>query len=543
MIIGSKMRSMLTHVAVVAMVVSACGGGGDDDGAATTGGESSDSEQSAATGSGQGSDEALRIAMPADSGGTDPVNGATGPPSNPMRGNVLEMLFRSVGTEVEPWLVESYEVSDDGLTYAMTLHADVMFHDGTPLTADAVKWSLERAADPQFAGFSTGLATAPIESIKVIDDLNFEIVVAQPTPDLEGRLSTIAGAILSPASVDKGSNSYEEYVAPVSTGAYSFVERVADERYVFERFDDYWGEAAYYATQEWIVVPEAATRESLVLGGDADVAVSPPLADLAALGENASVEVLLASTARLISINVNTQDPLFSDVRVREALNLAVDKEAIIDTIMTGTADIAASPVAQSLDPDCEAPGPFDYDPERAKELLTEADADDMSMTITTTSGRYVQDVEASNAIASYLREVGIDVTVETVDTARFFELLRVPLDSAGPSALINGSAPAYADGGFALSSFVPAGHPPAGTGTSFLDVAEINEAYDAANKLPLGTERQDAFCEVSQQVWNEVPAIFLWTQRYPVLTAGGIEGVAVDFDERLDVVGARKTG
>jgi peptide/nickel transport system substrate-binding protein len=491
---------------------------------------------------GEVSDEPIRVAIPADSGGTDPVAAATGPPSNPMRGNVVEMLFRSGrGSEIEPWLVESYEVSDDLLEYTMTLREGVSFHDGTPLTSEAVKWSLERAADEQFAGFSTGLATGPIASIEVVDDVTFVITVSAPTPDLEGRLATVASAILSPAGAEQSPNTYEAYVAPVGTGPYRFVERVPDERYVFERFDDYWGGPSYFAGQEWMVVPEAATRESLVLAGDADVAVSPPLADLSSLGSNDSVQVLTEPTARLIAIQMNVQDPAFSDVRVREALNLAVDKQAIIDTVMFGTADIADATVANAIDPSCEAPGPWPFDPERAQALLEEAGAD-LSITLTTPGGRYVQDAEAANAVAAYLREVGVDVEVEVVDTARFFEILATPIDSVGPRFMLTGSAPAYADGGFALAGFVPSGFPPDGTNYSFVDSAAVTESYDAANAL-LGDERQAAFCETATLVWEEIPSVYLWTQRFPVIAAADLAGIAVEFDERLDVVGASSNG
>jgi len=488
---------------------------------------------------GELSDDPIRVAIPADSGGTDPVAGATGPPSNPMRGNVVEMLFRSGrGSEIEPWLVDSYELSDDQLEYTMTLRDGVLFHDGTPLTAEAVKWSLERAADEQFAGFSTGLATDPIASIEVVDDLTFVITVSEPTPDLEGRLATIASGILSPAGAEEAPNNYEAYVAPVSTGPYRFVERVPDERFVFERFGDYWGGAPYFAAQEWMIVPEAATRESLVLAGDADAAVSPPLADLSALDSNESVQVLNEPTARLIAIQMNVQDPAFSDIRVREALNLAVDKQAIIDTVMFGTGDVAASTVANAIDPTCEAPGPWPYDPERAQALLDEAGAD-LSVTITTPGGRYVQDAEAANAVAAYLREVGVDAGVEVVDTARFFEILATPLENVGSRLLLTGSAPAYADGGFALAGFVPEGFPPAGTNYSFVDSDLVTESYEAADAL-LGDDRQAAFCETAVLIWEEIPSVYLWTQRFPVIAAADLTGIAVEFDERLDVVGAQ---
>src|SRR5262249_37996028 len=179
----------------------------------------------------------------------------------------------------------------------------------------------------------------------------------------------------------------------------------------------------------WGVVAEGAPGEGPILAGQVDLIVLPPIADLPALQKNQAVKVLLAPSDRTIFISLNTTKPPLGDVRVRQALNYAVDKKAIIQNVLFGAADEMDAPMAQSLFGYCKA-GNYDYNPAKAKELLAEAGVKPgTKISFHHPTGRYVQDREASQAVAGYLREVGIEPELQTMDWPTYVSII-----NAGPA-------------------------------------------------------------------------------------------------------------
>jgi ABC-type transport system substrate-binding protein len=165
--------------------------------------------------------------------------------------------------EVQPHLATDWDVSDDGLTYTLELQQDVVFHDGEPFDADAVVFTLDRVRDEEVQ-VPIRAAFEAIDSVTAVDEHTVEIQLAEPFPPLISALSFEAGAIISPASVEAEGNSYLDYTHPVGTGPYTFGSYSEGERFTVERFDDYWGEMPYYSDVEFQIVPEAATRVSLL---------------------------------------------------------------------------------------------------------------------------------------------------------------------------------------------------------------------------------------------------------------------------------------
>src|SRR5690606_26208810 len=213
---------------------------------------------------------------------------------------------------------------------------------------------------------------APIESVEAVDDLHVRLHLSQPSPYMAGALTQSTAAIISPASVDVEGNSYTNITQLVGTGPYVFGSRSLGERIVVTRFDDYWGEAPFYEEVIFQIVPEATTRESLLLAGQVDMIILPPASDIPALDANPAVEVVFGPSNRTIFIVINTSKPGLDDPRVRQALNYAVDKQAIVDGILFGAADVMDAPMAESLF-GYRSVGAYEYDPERARELLAEA--------------------------------------------------------------------------------------------------------------------------------------------------------------------------
>src|SRR5215510_24274 len=387
----------------------------------------------------------FRIAVGIDPDTLDPVQTTTTTVANVLDYMVETLTFLDSKGEVRPMLAESWAASPDGTQYTLKLRKGVTFHDGTPFDAKAVKWNLDRLKDPNVR--VPVRAPFPLKDIEVVDPATVKITLTRPSAPFVMALSSTTAGIVSPASADQHGNEYKNMQHPIGTGPYVFKERKKGESVTITLYDKYWGKKPAYDTVVFRVVPEAATRESLILAGQVDLMVLPPIADLPALQKNPAVKVLLAPSDRTMFISLNNTKPLLSDVRVRQALNYAVDKKAIIENVLFGAADEMDAPMASSLFGYCKA-GTYDYNPAKAKQLLTEAGVKPgTKIPFIHPTGRYVQDKEASQAVAGYLREVGIEPELATMDWPSYISIVNAgPADKTVHQLLYLGWAPAYLD-------------------------------------------------------------------------------------------------
>jgi len=267
--------------------------------------------------------------------------------------------------------------------------------------------------------------------------------------------------------------------------------------------------------------------------------ILPPVSDLKTLQANDDVKVLVAPSDRTIFISLDTNDERLRDPRVRQALNYAVDKRAIIDNVLFGAAEPLDAPMAPSLFGYCKT-GPYDYDPGKATQLLEEAGATGISLDLLTPSGRYVQDQQAAEAVAGFLREVGLKVKVTTSDFPSF--LARV---NAAPSANtvdmhLLGWAPPYLDAEFAVQMFRKKTHPPNGLATSFYTDPKVEELLAQADTETDGDAREQAYCDASKIIWEGAPWIYLWTQSFPIVHSADVTGIGFTPTEKFSAIYAR---
>ena len=369
--------------------------------------------------------------------------------------------------KVQPWLAESWTLSPDGLTYTFKLRKGVVFHDGSPFDAKAVKFTFDRLKDPAIR--VPVRASLPLKEIEALDASTVKITLTQPSVPFISALSQTTTAILSPASVDKAGNEYKNIVHTVGTGPYVFKERKKGESFTVTLNDKYWGKKPTYDTVVFRIVPEAATRESLILAGQVDLIVLPPIADVPALQRNPAVKVLLAPSDRTMFVSLNTSKPLLNDVRVRQALNYAVDKKAIIQNVLFGAADEMDAPMASSLFGYCKV-GSYEYNPAKAKQLLTEAGVKPgTKISFHHPTGRYVQDREVAQAIAGYLREVGIEPELQTMDWPSYVSIINAgPAEKTVHQLAYLGWAPASSTPPSRCCSSGPRRTPPKGLAITF---------------------------------------------------------------------------
>jgi len=481
----------------------------------------------------------FRIAVGVDPDTLDPVQMTTTTVANIVDYTVETLTFLDEDGRVRPMLAESWTTSADGKVYTFKLRKGVTFHDGTPLDAQAVKWNLDRVKDP--AVRVPIRAPFPIQQVDVVDASTVRVTLSRPSAPFVSALSWTTAGIVSPAAAAKHGNEYKNIVHPVGTGPYVFRERRKGESVSVTRYDRYWGRKPHYDAVLFRIVPEAATRESLLLAGQVDLIILPPVADIPALQKNPAVKVLLAPSDRTIFIAINTQKAPWNDARARQALNYAVDKQAIVNNVIFGAADPMDAPMAPSLFGYCKQ-GAYPFDPARAKQLLAAAGVKPgTKVSLIHPTGRYIQDKEVAQAIAGYLREVGLDPQLQTMDWPTYIRTITTPLDKGNATELhFLGWAPAFLDTAQQALQFLSTYAPPAGLATTFYKNPKVDEVILAADSESNPDKRKQLYCQMAKTVWEEAPWIFLYVQRFPIVHSARVRDVGGIPNEKFYAVYAR---
>jgi|WetSurMetagenome_2_1015567.scaffolds.fasta_scaffold22400_1 ABC-type transport system substrate-binding protein len=438
--------------------------------------------------------------------------------------------------KVHPFLAESWKVSKDGKEYTFQLRKGIKFSDGTPFDATAVKASFERLTDPDLP-LPSRAPYMPIKQIVAVDPLTVKFLLASPSGPLLSALSATNAGIVSPATIRKTSPNYKVMTQVIGTGPYIFKEHIRGDHAALTRNPEYWGKKPYYDSVHVRIVPEAATRESLLLAGQADLIILPPVSDIPALQKNPNVKVLLAPSDRLIFVELNTTRAPTNNKKVRQAINYAINKEEIIKNVLLGAADIADSPTDKSLLGYCKT-GPYPYDPEKAKALLKEAGiTPGTKLNFQAPTGRYVQDFPAAQAIAGFLKEVGLEAQPTTADWPTYTAQYRKPESENMLNMTMLGWAATYPDEAHTMQQFSKDEHPPKGSAPSFYTTPKVEEMIKAALGETDPQKRLDMYCQLNKIVWDDAPWLFLWTQRFPIVYSAKVTNISSDPTEKFDAL------
>ena len=324
--------------------------------------------------------------------------------------NIYEgLVSRTQENEIEPRIASDYTVSDDGLTYTFTLNDGVLFHDGSPLTAadvvasyDAVRTDETIQGNAEFATVSS--ITAPAET-------TVEIVLSEPNQNFLFSLTGPAGLVF------KSGDSTDLKTAENGTGPFTLTRWNKGSTITFARNDAYWGEPAGVAEVEFQYIPDFTAGVNAAIAGDVDVltAVDPNLASQ--LEDTGDFTLTKGRTTDKATLAFNNAKAPLDDVRVREALRLAIDHDALIEAAGAGTPLFGPIP---ELDPGYEdLSDVISYDPERAKELLAEAGQEDLELTLTIPS---FYGTTVPKVLISDFQKVGVTLDVDSVEFPTWLE-------------------------------------------------------------------------------------------------------------------------
>jgi peptide/nickel transport system substrate-binding protein len=333
------------------------------------------------------------------------------------------LVWTNEAGELEPALAESWDVSDDGAEYTFHLRQDVTFHNGEPFNADAVVFSWERAKD---AGFEYSNLWQLATSVEKIDDYTVKITTDGPDALF---LTTVSDnwAIVPPGYfAEVGQEGFDE--APVGTGPFMFVEWVKGDRIVLKANPNYWREGVpKIETLIFRPIPESATRVAAIQTGEVDIVTRLSSEEAKSLLGVPNVTVIKYPVERIYYVAFNNLSTGIGqpteDARVRQAMNYAVDIDAIIDSLFDGFAKPAIGMISTG-ELGYDNAEPFGYNPDMARSLLADAGyADGFEIDMACPAGAYTHFEEVCEAIAGYLGEVGITINLDIMESGQYWDL------------------------------------------------------------------------------------------------------------------------
>lgn len=413
---------------ILVLLLAACSG---NDGAdnAESGGETPEGDKQGGT---------LVYGRGADSVGLDPINVTDGE-SIRVTHNVFETLLEyDQNLELQPKLATEYSSSEDGLTWTFKLREGVKFHDGTDFNAEAVVFNFDRWMDPEnpyhqgdfayypflYGGFK-GDENHLIEHVKATGDHELEIKLKRKTAPFLSYLAISMFGIASPAAIEKYGEKLNEN--PVGTGPFMFEEWSRNNTITLAKNPEYWMEGKPYLDKViFQVIPENAARLNALQTGEIDVLDGMNATDTTIVEDTAGLELLKRPSFNIGYMALNTEKEPFDNPLVRQALNMAIDKDKIVDAFYNGLAETATSPLPPSLWGYDDSLEKYDYNVEEAKKLLKEAGFENGFKTKLHTMSNprpYLPEpMKIAEAIQSDLAKVGIEAEIVSMEWATYLD-------------------------------------------------------------------------------------------------------------------------
>ncbi|MDD4021802.1 ABC transporter substrate-binding protein [Aminivibrio sp.] len=416
-----------------------------------------------------------------------------------------------------PALAESWSVGDDNLTWTFNLRKGVTFHDGTAFTAEDVAYTIEVCRTSLLKNF-----TSSIKEVQVVDPHTVKIVTNAPTAILLESL--VALRILPKEYRTKlGETAFNQ--APMGTGPYIFEEWIKEDHISMKANENYWGGAPKIKKITMRPISNAATRTAALLTGEVDIIEDVPVRDVAKVKSTEGIEVVDRPSERLIYLHVDShrakgpgiidldKNPL-ADIRVRKALSLAINRDSIVKMIMNGNAYATNQMVLKGRRGYVEDMPEAKYDPEEAKKLLTEAGyPDGFKVYLDAPNGRYPNDGQVAQALASQLTKAGILVELRLHPKSTFFDFVR-PGDKS--SLVMTGWSEPIDVGEMASVLFYTRGKNPAkgGSNRGHYANAEFDSLIDEADGTADPDKRRLILEKAARLIVEDVGIVPLYFQQ-----------------------------
>jgi ABC-type transport system substrate-binding protein len=455
-------------------------------------------------------------------------------------GNVYERLYeRDRNGRVRPHLVESAAVSADGLVVTWRLRRNVWFHDGTRFDAAAVKWNIDR----RFEKKQIQHLLLPAKSVQVVDGRTVRVTLERPTPNLDSIMTMGNYSMYSPTFAQKVGDEGLKLQAS-GTGPFMVEEFRPNQILRLKRNPNYWQRGLPYLDAiVYRVADDINTRATMLGAGDVDIAREIAFPEATRFKSTPNVKVVEAVGSRQYVIYINTRRPIVSDVRVRQALNYAVDKPSMIRNIMRGNGTPATVFLFGPRVTGFRATPGYPYSPPRARAALDEAgwrvgsdgirakDGQRLKLIFVTRKGGTPGDFEIAEQVQGNLHAVGIDMDLQVHDSATLLAKMNA---QGGPQIeydMLNLSNNTFTgDAEYIMRGFYRStDHPPNGFNYSLYGNPDVDRWIEDSLKARTIVQRNTIYARIIRKVVDDAPAILLFDVRMQAPMKQTVQGVYLD--------------
>ncbi|SHH84177.1 peptide/nickel transport system substrate-binding protein [Caloranaerobacter azorensis DSM 13643] len=393
MIRNKKLFLVVTSILVLALALAGCG--------------QKPAEEA------KGQKDTIVVAQSADAKSLDPHATNDSTSSNVMTQIYDTLVYATEDMEIQPGLAESWNQVDD-TTWEFNIRKGVKFHNGEELKASDVKFTLDR----MMKSSKVSHIVEAIDSVEVVDDYKVVIKTKEPFSPLLAHLAHSAAGILNEKAVKEAGDNYGQN--PVGTGPFKFVSWEAGDKITLERFDDYFRGPAKLKKVIFRVVPEGTNRTIGLETGEIDIAYGIEPIDKDRVANHENLQLIEAPSLGMYYIGFNCEKAPFDNKLVRQAVSYAINPDDIIEAVLSGSGFKANSPIAPGVFGYNDKLNRYEYNPEKAKELLKEAGYENGFKTELWISGSLANQI--AQIVQAQLKEIGIDVSIESLEWGTYID-------------------------------------------------------------------------------------------------------------------------
>lgn len=419
--------------------------------------------------------------------------------------------------QIHPGLAESWQQLDDK-TMQFKLRKGIKFHNGDDFTAEDVKFSFERMMNSPRIAF----VLPPIERIDIVDDYTVNIVTKTPFGPLLAHLSHPALGMVSKKLLTENPEALKE--KPIGTGSYKFKEWIYGDKLVLEKNEDFYDKNE--RGLKYIIfknVVEASNRAIGLETGEIDIATPISSVDEENIKNNPKLQLLTKPSISYTYIGMNMTKAPLNDIRVRKAINYAIDKQAIIDVILNGNGKIATSPIAPGVFGFTDKTKNYEYNVEKAKELMKEAGYENgFTTSILVFSGE--ANTQTAEIVQAYLKEIGIDLKIEIVEVSAYWDMTERGVHNLflGSWGVVTG------DADYGLYAMYHSSAKGGAGNRDFYENEKVDELLDKAKTEIDPETRKKLYDEAQILIVNDAPDVMLYNRNLTVGAQKYIKGLGI---------------
>lgn len=542
-------------LAAVVCSASACSSGssGQSTDAAGTSAASAETQAEIPEGASVSQQTDIVAAVEVDFTTMDPMD-----TSDTLSGGIQRMIMDGLfgfddDMNVIPMLATGYEANENATEYTITLREGISFSDGTPWNADAALANFEKWADKDLGLKRTTLLSGTLDSFEKVDDYTIHVTLTEPFGAFINTLAHPACVIMSPVQIAAGTEACA--TQPVGTGQYTFSEWIEGDHLTLELNPDWWGydadlcggtaladADAGFKSITFQPVSEGASRVAMIQSGDAQIIWPIPTESVSVLESDSNVTASQDEGIVVRYFHMNNQKPPFNDVRVRQAIDYAIDKNAYIQVVKNGLATPAHSVIAPAVQYYKEnelTP----YDPEKAKELLAEAGYPD-GFTTTLIYSNTTLNQKQAEFFKQQLSQVGINVELNGMESALVNETVQ---GATGPGSdvevecYLSGWSPSTGDADWGIRPILAQeSEPPMSYNMCYYESDELDGYLMDGLSSADDEVRREAYTKAQDLIWKDVPMIFLCVDTNTWATSKNIQNEKIYPDGAINMKNAK---